>query len=159
MAREENLSIENARIIFRNFSGKPDKFNSQGGKRTFCVVIDNLDDADRLEAAGWNIKRFNKRDDEEEPGAYLPIKVSYNSFPPHIYICANKRKTLLNEDTVGTLDYADISSVDIIISPYHYDVSGRQGISAYVKTMYVNVIVDEFASKYEDDDDIEELPF
>lgn len=160
MAREDNLKIENARIVFRNFSGKPDKFNTQGGKRNFCIVIDDSNDAEELINQGWNIKRFKARDDEEEPGYYLPVKVSYNVAPPHIYICTNKSKTQLTEDTVGTLDYADISTVDAIISPYHYsDVGGRSGVSAYIKTMYVNVIVDEFASKYEFDDEPDELPF
>lgn len=157
----ENIKIENARIVFRNLSGKPDKFNPQGGKRSFSVVIDDPEFANELKREGWNIKQFNPSpDSDEEPAHFISVKVSYNNIPPHIYLCTSKNKTLLNEDTVGQLDYAEISNVDIVITPYQYEMSGRSGISAYVKTMYVTVVEDEFASKYEYDDlDDEEIPF
>ena len=157
----ENIKIENARIVFRNLSGKPDKFNPQGGKRSFSVVIEDTEFANELKREGWNIKQFNQSpDSDEEPAHFISVKVSYNNIPPHIYLCTSKNKTLLNEDTVGQLDYAEISNVDIVITPYQYEMSGRSGISAYVKTMYVTVVEDEFASKYEYDDlDDEEIPF
>ena len=157
----ENIKIENARIVFRNLSGKPDKFNPQGGKRSFSVVIEDSEFANELKREGWNIKQFNQSpDSDEEPAHFISVKVSYNNIPPHIYLCTSKNKTLLNEDTVGQLDYAEISNVDIVITPYQYEMSGRSGISAYVKTMYVTVVEDEFASKYEYDDlDDEEIPF
>ena len=67
---------------------------------------------------------------------------------------------MLTEDTVGSLDYADISNVDVVISPFEYnDIGGKSGVAAYVKTMYVSVVEDEFASKYDYDDEPEELPF
>lgn len=156
----ENIKIENARIVFRNLSGKPDKFNPQGGKRSFSVVIEDPEFANELKREGWNIKQFNPSpDSDEEPAHFISVKVSYNNIPPHIYLCTSKNKTLLNEDTVGQLDYAEISNVDIVITPYQYEMSGRSGISAYVKTMYVTVVEDEFASKYEYDDLDEEIPF
>lgn len=157
----ENIKIENARIVFRNLSGKPDKFNPQGGKRSFSVVIEDPEFANELKKEGWNIKQFNPSpDSDEEPAHFISVKVSYNNIPPHIYLCTSKNKTLLNEDTVGQLDYAEISNVDIVITPYQYEMNGRSGISAYVKTMYVTVVEDEFASKYEYDDlDDEEIPF
>ena len=156
----ENINIENARIVFRNFSGKPDKFNPNGGNRQFSVVIDNPDVAFDLKTEGWNIKSFKPREGEEgDPGSFLPVKVSFKVRPPHIYLCTKKSKVLLDEDTIGSLDYADISGVDVVISPFQYDVRGQQGIAAYVKTMYVNVIEDEFAAKYQYDDDTDEMPF
>ena len=51
----DNISIRDAKIMFRNFSGKPDKFNPQGGRRIFSVRLTN-ELADNLKADGWNIK-------------------------------------------------------------------------------------------------------
>lgn len=155
----ENITIENARIIFRNFSGNPDKFNPQGGKRGFSVVIEDPKMAEDLAKEGWNVKAFKAKDDEEgDPGHFLQVKVLYSERSnPHIYLCTKKKKTLLDKETVKSIDYADISSVDLVIRPYEYDVNGKHGISAYVKTMYVNVVEDEFADKYDFDE--ETVPF
>lgn len=152
----QNITIENARIIFRNLSGKPDKFNPHGGKRGFSVVIDDPKFAEDLKKEGWNVKSFKPREDEEgDPGYFLQVKVLFSDRSnPHIYLCTKKNKTMLNEETVGTLDYADIASVDLVIRPYEYDVQGKQGVAAYVKTMYVTINEDEFAEKYEYEEDV-----
>ena len=118
----ENITIENARIIFRNLSGKPDKYNPNGGKRGFAVVIDDPKFAEDLLKEGWNVKPFKVKEGEEpvdgDPGHYLLVKVLYSDRSnPHIYLCTKKSKTMLNEDTIGSLDYAEISSVDIVIRP------------------------------------------
>ena len=67
----------------------------------------------------------------------------------------------MTEDTVSALDYAEIENVDIIINPYHWEVNGKTGVKAYVKTMYVTLVVDEFYDKYnKEDDDVEnQLPW
>lgn len=155
----DNIKIENARIVFRNFAGKPDKFNPKGGKRSFSVVITDHDFAKNLIREGWNLKQFKASEDQEgEPDYYIQTKVSFDNNPPHIYLIAGKKKTVLTEETVASLDYAEISSVDVVITPYHYSTPDREGIAAYCKTLYVNVIVDDFASKYEFDDE-EDIPF
>lgn len=156
-----NISVENGRIIFRNFSGEPDKYNKTGGKRTFSLVLDE-ETALRLKEDGWNVKPLKSRDPDDPPQYQLSVEASYKSYPPRIYLIAGKRKTELTEETIGSLDYAEIKNVDLTIRPYFWDVNGKQGIKAYVKNMYVTIVEDEFEKKYRDygdDEEDDEIPF
>lgn len=153
-----NLSIENAHIIFRNFAGKEGKFNP-AGRRNFCVLLDD-EHAQVLNDQGWNVKMLTPRDPEEEPQPYLQVKVTFDNFPPNIWLVSGGKKTRLDEDTVSILDYAEIENVDLIITPYAWSISGRNGVTAYLKTMYVTIVENEFEKKYRDmDDDGGSLPF
>ena len=113
---KDNLVMENVRIMFRNFSGKEDKFNREGN-RNFCVAIDDPDEAKRLADMGWNIKRLNPLEENGEPQHYLQVAVNYKNIEPNIYMVTNKNKVRLSESTVGNLDSADIKNVDLIVSP------------------------------------------
>ncbi len=156
--RVANISVENARIIFRNFAGKESRYNPKG-KRNFCLIIDN-DVAENLKDIGWNIKYLNPRDPDEVPQAYLQVAVAYENFPPKIWLISGGKKTELDEDSVSVLDYAEVENIDLIIRPYVWDVNGKGGIKAYVKNMYVTVAENEFEKKYRDlEEDDEDVPF
>lgn len=145
-----NISIEDAHIMFKNFVGEKSKFNA-AGDRNFCVEIDP-NEVDRLHEDGWNIKVLKPRDEDEEPIYYLQCKLKYGGFKdPEVYMISKGRpgKTLLDEDTIGLLQHADISNVDLIVRPYNYNINGKTGVTAYVHKMYVTIEVDEFASKYD----------
>lgn len=143
-----NIRIENAKIRFRNFSGKEGRFNP-AGRRNFCVFLDD-DTANDLADEGWNIKWLNPRTEDDEPQAYIQVAVSYANVPPKVWLVNSKQKTLLDENTISTLDWAELEEVDLVIRPYNYDVNGKSGVKAYLKTMYAKIVEDEFADKYED---------
>lgn len=154
--RIDNIVVENARLIFKNFAGEESKFN-RAGNRNFCVILDG-DSAEDLRQMGWNVKALKPREDEDEPTYYLQVTVAFGNFPPKVVMISGKTKTVLDEESIDTLDYAEIANVDLIIRPYHWEVNGKEGIKAYLKTMYVTIEQDVFAGKYDCLDD-EDLPF
>jgi len=152
MARKtNNIIIENARIIFRNFSGKETKYNREG-IRNFCVIIDDPEQADMFVQDGWNVKTLTPRDENEEIKYYIQVAVSFMNQPPKVYLIARKKKTVLDEDSINVLDFADIANVDLTIRPYYWEVNDKSGIKAYLKTMYVTIEEDDFAEKYYDEE-------
>jgi len=159
---ENDLVVENARIGFRNFEGKEAKFN-KAGERNFCVFFD-YEDGVKIEKMGWNIKWLDPKEEDDEPTPFLKVAVSYKNIPPKVLLISGNGKTLLDEGTIKMLDWSEIETVDLVIRPYNWEVQDKSGVKAYVKTMYVTIVEDEFASKYYDvplstDSDSEESPF
>ena len=149
MANVNNINIEGATIIWKNFSGERDRFNP--GKRGFSVVIDDEVMADELKQEGWNVKErpLQEGADPSEQEWTLPVKLNMNRYT-QVWLIVGNHKTLLNEDTVAQLDVVDIVNCDISIRPYEWEMSGRTGITAYVDSMYVTIRENKFAEKYAD---------
>lgn len=147
------ITIENARLIFRDFTGERNRFNSD---RTFGVVLDP-DFADELERDGWNVKRLPPREDGDEPLCFLQVKVTFGKVPPKIVLVNGRsKKQMLDEKTVGILDWIQIENADLIIRPFNYDFNGHSGTKAYLSTLYVTKATDSLEEKYADIPDEDE---
>ena len=155
----DNIIIENARIGFRNFSGKEGKFNP-AGRRNFCVFLD-YDVATKLQEDGWNIRWLDPREPGEEKQAYLQVTVNYEfeNLQPKVVVISSRGMTVLNEETVSMMDWVEVKPVDpktgkggidITLRPRKWEVSGKSGIKAYLKNMFTHIVEDELESKYYD---------
>ena len=143
----EQLTIENADILFRNFSGKQTQYNA-AGNRNFCVIIPSEELASKMAADGWNVKYLQAREEGDPDRPYIQVNVSFGGRPPLIKLITSDGQTTLDESTVDMLDWADIKNVDLIVNPYNWSVNGKHGVKGYVKSLYVTIQEDEFAKKY-----------
>jgi hypothetical protein len=150
---EGTVTVENARIIFRNFAGREGQYNREGD-RNFAVILDPVV-AEQMLADGWNVKYLRPREEDEQPTPYVQVSVSYKGRPPKIVIITSKGRTTLPEDMVEVVDWVDIATVDLIITPYNWSVRGETGVKAYLKTMYLVIAEDDLDRKYADVPEIE----
>lgn len=145
-APKDILQIDDARIVYRNFSGTGSKFNREGD-RNFAVVIPDQDIADELVNRGWNVKIKPPRDEDDTPFMFLPVKIKFNERGPKVYLQSGDKTIELDEESVDCLDDVDILCVDLDIRPYDWEVNGKQGRTAYLQSIHVVQEVDRFAAR------------
>lgn len=146
---EEQLSpvlIEDAELIYRNFSGREGPYNLPGS-RNFCVVLDPVI-ADQLVADGWNVRLTKVQEEGDDGRPYLPVQIGYKIRPPRVVLITSRGRTTLDESMIEILDWVDIRTADLIANPSHWDVGGKSGIKAYLKTLFVTIEEDYLEQKY-----------
>lgn len=143
----QNLIIENARILFRNFAGEASKYNRKGD-RNFCVILDP-EQASEMKNDGWTIRYLKPRDPDDIPQPYMQVKVNFDNIPPQVILVTRKNKKSLDEDNIEMLDWAELARVDLIIRPYNWTMEGKSGVKGYLKTGYFTIVEDDFADRYE----------
>ena len=151
---KSKIVMENARLIFRNFEGREEKYNRKGD-RNFGLVIEDEEVAEQLIADGWNVKNFTPKNNDEYDDTpttvyWLSVTVRFDNVPPKVTLVTRRKKTKLDGENISALDYASIKEVDVIVTPFDWEVNGKSGTKAYLQTMYVTINEDEFADKYAD---------
>lgn len=147
-APRDILQIDDARIIYRNFAGRGDKYNREGD-RNFAVVIPDEEMANELTDRGWNVKIKPPREDGDTPFMFLPVKVKFNDRGPAVYLKTGNNQNRLDEESIGLIDNIDIVGVDLDVRPYDWEVNGKEGRTAYLQSMRVIQDVDRFAERDE----------
>ena len=140
------VTIQNAKLIYKNFAGAAKKFNAKG-LRNFHIVLDP-EAAVILEQDGWNIKWHDPKEDGDNPWPSIKVAVRFDNYPPRIVLITRGGKSVLDEDSVEVLDWAEIVSVDVVLSPSFWEVEKKKGIKAYLKKMFVTLSEDDLESKY-----------
>ena len=143
--------MKDVRIIFRNFEGKEGPYNKKG-TRNFGVILPP-DVSEAMADDGWNIKLLQPREDDAEEGAvptpWLPVEAAYDKGrPPTVVLITERGRENLDEEKIKQLDWVDIVKVDMIVNPYTWEVNGKSGVKAYLKSMYVTIEEDELEREY-----------
>jgi len=154
---EGTITIEDARIIFKNFEGRESQYNRAGSKN-FCVVLDE-DMAGQLIRDGWTgVRQLKERPDGTAGDWVMQVTVSYKNKPARVIMITSKGRTELDEDTVDLLDDLDIKMADMIISPYNWNVRGETGVSAYLRKAFITIEEDALDLKYAEVEDADDRP-
>lgn len=151
MADDVTYVIEGAEIIWPNFSGRERTFNA-AGDRNFCVRLTE-EDAEALSRDGWNVKQKVIERDLDEGGSesfhYLKISVSYKFRSPTIVVVTSETRTMLEQEDLEMLDWAEFESIDLIFRAYDWTIaSGASGRKAELKKLFATVVEDPLDKKY-----------
>ena len=151
MLNPENIYFENAEITFKNFCGRPTKYQRQEGFRTFSVVIDDPDMAQHLSEDDWNVRILRPRNEGDVPKHVLDVSINFNFWKkPEIYMICDGHKTKLDEEDLDILDGAAIITAGIVVRLRLWDDNGTTRIKAYLQELYVTIQQSRFAAKYAD---------
>lgn len=161
-----NLNVEHAEIVFQNFGGRPTNANPAGGKRTFCLLL-NEEMAERLWEDDWNIKVKEIKDQYQEDEKtmtvnweeyrtqyrgifehaliYTEIVVSENGNPPStIYKASeyNGEKTVAKVpmDHWADLDRSVLNNIRVLINPWKH---GRNARNPEAKKGYLTTLISQ----------------
>jgi hypothetical protein len=152
----EVVTFRDVTLVFKNFTGEAKKYNTEGD-RNFSILLGEEDALDMI-AQGWNPKALRRQEEDTEQNYHLKVKVNFSGKPPQIWLISNidpetgkgRSRTMLGGDMVGILDQLESTKVDLVISPYNWEVRGESGRTAYLQSLYFTIYEDELAREYSD---------
>ncbi len=146
MDEAKTFMVEDARLVFRNFSGKEGQYNREGD-RNFAVILD-FKTAKVMLKDGWNVKYLDSREEGEEDTPYIQVAVNFNHRPPRVVMITSTSRTNLTEESVDVLDWAEVRTADLIARAYDWTVNGKSGTKAYLQSLFVTIEEDALERKY-----------
>ena len=153
-----HLEIDDARLIFKNFSGVGTKYNREGA-RNFAVVIPTEEMADALVAdknkfgIGWNVTVKDSPNAGDPPYMHLKVKIGRNAV---VWLITGDKRRQLKGDELGRLDRIRMANVDLDIRPYDDEGVSGPFRAAYLYAMEVTQDLDRFTARNADDFDDED---
>lgn len=146
--RRETVTFRDVSIIFKNFAGEKRHFNAEGD-RNFSILLGEKD-AKNLERDGWKVKPLRRNEEDDRQLYHLKVKVNFANRPPRTWLVTSGGRTLLGEGLIAMLDQLDSMKVDLVITPYDWNISGNTGRTAYLESLYFHMYENELDREYAD---------
>lgn len=159
MARRPDYIINNAQLIFRNFSERVNTHSKYDRDRgdgksvnggSFCIRLPQ-DIGEELKARGVNVEDYIDRHHPDEPATpLLRVRVQFDNMNdwknPTIWQISGDTHEKMDEETMAGLDYVDIINADVSVN--FGKNPGKHGFATYLNTAYITIPADDLASKY-----------
>jgi hypothetical protein len=143
----DELTLRDIRIIYKNFAGRGGKFNAEG-KRNFGIPLEEAQ-AIALHEAGWAVKERIKESGDHM--YHLPVTVKMDGRrPPKIFLItmSENRRAQMTEENTFLVDDLEFDRIDVTLRPFNYDVNGNLGVAAYLKIFMGALHEDELELEY-----------
>lgn len=141
----EDVRINNAELIWHNFSGQKELFNRIGDKN-FSLILDPSM-SKKLKSKGYNVKKCSLTGGsyvENMPGedeiSYLNVAIS-NTKTPKIFVITPHDRYSINVDKSFILDRICLKKMNCVIHPFRWAILDRTGIKPYLKE--IEVFIDD----------------
>lgn len=145
----ETETLRDAALIFKNFAGEAKKFNLEG-VRNFSVMLGE-ETALYLLEKGWNVKKLERREEDEQQLYHLKVAVNFANRPPRCWLISAGGRTMIGDGMVGMFDKLESVKVDLTISAYDWQLdTGASGRKAYLQSMFFHMYEDELELEYAD---------
>lgn len=126
------ITIKDARLIYKNFSGAPDAFNRNGVQPNFSVVIPEEDVGYYRDDLQLNVKERITKDGNVFH--YLRVKVGKYA---DIYLRdEDGTLALVEPEQYPMLDQIRLSKCDLSVSSREYSAGGRNGTTVYLAELF-----------------------
>lgn len=144
---EEEFEHADVHWGFSHFDGREAMFNEEGDHNFIIRIPEQR--ALRMQEAGWNVKQKEGREEGDPLEWHLKVKIGTKRGMPKIFFVKGKRIIRVEDAReLADIRFSVVTNLDLIVQPSRWINGNRQGISAYVKEMYVEMNVSKFDEKY-----------